>query len=57
MSVSLSTPEPLEAPGAPVRLRLVPQHEHLWRLLTVEYDDGLEVRCYECTDCRDVQYR
>ena len=57
MSVSLSTPEPLEVPGAPVRLRLVPRHEHLWRLLTVEYDEGLEVRCYECTDCRDVQYR
>jgi hypothetical protein len=60
VSVSPSTSEPLAGTTeveAPVRLRLVPPHEHAWRLLTVEYDEGLEVRCYECSDCRDVQFR
>lgn len=64
MSVSPSNAEPLVAPApdvaavdAPVRLHLVPPHEHAWRLLSVEYDEGLEVRCYECPGCRDVQFR
>jgi len=38
-------------------LRLVPLHDHAWRLLSVEYDDGLEVRRYECLDCDDVLFR
>ena len=60
MSVSASTIEALAGAAeveAPVRLRLVPPHDHAWRLLSVEYDEGLEVRCYECSDCRDVQFR
>lgn len=57
MSVSPSVPEPPALDGAPLRLRLVAPHEHVWQLLSVEYDDGLEVRCYECLDCRDVQFR
>jgi hypothetical protein len=57
VSVSPSIPEPAEVLDLPVVLRLVPGHEHAWRLLSVEYDEGLEVRCYECSGCRDVQFR
>ena len=39
------------------RLRLVPAHEHVWRLRSVEYDDAFEVRLYECDGCDDVLYR
>ena len=53
--VALEVRDPqLEEPSR--RLRLVPPHEHAWRLLAVEYDDGLEVRRYECTGCADVHY-
>jgi len=38
-------------------LRLVPAHDHAWRLRSVEYDEGLEVRRYECVDCDDVLFR
>jgi hypothetical protein len=38
-------------------LRLVPPHEHEWQLRSVEYDDALEVRRYECTSCEDVLFR
>jgi hypothetical protein len=41
---------------APV-LHLVAPHEHAWRLRTVEYDDALEVRRYECETCEDVLFR
>jgi hypothetical protein len=57
VSVSPSIPEPAEVLDLPVVLRLVPPHEHAWRLLSVEYDEGLEIRCYECSGCRDVQFR
>ena len=61
MSV-IPIPEPTEVVGeavesAPPRLRLVPEHEHLWRLLSVEYDEGLEIRRYECEACDDVLFR
>jgi hypothetical protein len=54
-------PEPTEvAPtgieSAAPRLHLVPEHEHTWRLLAVEYDEGLEIRRYECESCDDVQF-
>lgn len=39
------------------RLRLVQPHEHCWQLRTVEYDDALEVRRYECETCDDVLFR
>jgi hypothetical protein len=48
--------EPTGPDPAP-RLRLVPTHEHAWRLRAVEYDEGLEVRCYECAECDDVLFR
>ena len=52
-----ATPEPSDAPEAVSRpLRLV-THEHAWELRSVEYDNALEVRCYECTGCDDVLYR
>ena len=51
----LATPDSAE-PGTP-QLRLVPAHEHLWRLRSVEYDDAFEVRRYECDACQDVVYR
>jgi hypothetical protein len=38
-------------------LRLVPRHEHTWELRVVDFDEGLEVRRYECRDCDDVQFR
>lgn len=37
-------------------LRVVAPHDHEWRLRAVEYDDGLEVRRYECSGCDDVLY-
>lgn len=59
MSVSpWSAPEPSEPEAAPpAPLRLVSPHEHDWRLRSVEYDDGLEVRRYECGACEDVLFR
>lgn len=38
------------------RLRLITTHEHTWRLLCVEYDEGLEVRQYECDGCAGVRF-
>lgn len=62
MSV-IPIPEPTEVVGqatgvesAPPRLHLVPEHDHTWRLLSVEYDEGLEVRRYECETCDDVRF-
>jgi hypothetical protein len=46
----------VEATIAPT-LRLVPDHEHTWELRMVEFDDGLEVRRYECRSCDDVVFR
>ena len=46
-----------EQPGTAPTLRLVPLHEHEWRLRSVEYDDALEVRRYECSSCGDVLFR
>jgi hypothetical protein len=37
-------------------LRLV-THEHTWELRAVDFDEGLEVRRYECCGCEDVQFR
>ena len=42
--------------SAAPRLHLVPEHEHTWRLLTVEYAEGLEVRCYACEACDAVRF-
>jgi hypothetical protein len=47
---------PTEPTAAAPHLHLVPGHEHTWRLLTVEYDEGLEVRRYECQSCDDVRF-
>jgi hypothetical protein len=52
--VTADTAEPTTEPP---QLRLVPPHEHSWRLRTVEYDDSLEVRRYECETCEDVLFR
>ena len=57
--------EPSESTGASASkadttaptLRLVAGHEHVWELRSVEYDDALEVRRYECTGCEDVHFR
>ena len=58
MSVSASDPEPAEAEtSARGRLHLVPAHDHEWQLVSVDYDDGLEVRHFECADCGDVLFR
>jgi hypothetical protein len=50
-----------EVPGqgttAPPKLELVAGHEHIWQLRSVEYDESLEVRCYECAHCDDVLFR
>jgi hypothetical protein len=56
VSVSPAPVAPESAPPAP-HLRLVPAHDHDWRLRSVEYDDGLEVRRYECVACEDVSFR
>jgi hypothetical protein len=42
--------------SAGARLRLIPAHDHQWQLVSVDYDDGLEVRHFEC-DCGDVLFR
>jgi hypothetical protein len=58
LSVSASVPEPSEVQTSDrPRLRLVPVHDHRWHLVSVEYDDGLEVRHFECADCGDVLFR
>ena len=58
MSVSPlpSEPVPPADDDAP-NLHLVPPHEHVWQLRSVEYDDGIEVRRYECDACDDVLFR
>lgn len=56
--VGPEVPEGAEpVPGTPPRLRLVPEHDHLWQLRSVDYDESLEVRRYECTQCDDVLFR
>ena len=53
-----ATPESSRPPSlAPPKLRLVPEHEHVWHLRAVEYDEAHEVRRYECADCDDVLFR
>lgn len=47
------------APGpvaAVPRLRLVPDHEHDWRLRDVEYVDGFAVQRFECDACGEVDF-
>jgi hypothetical protein len=57
MSVEAPVTVQVDQPADPSRhLRLVPPHDHVWRLRAVEYDDGLEVHRYECSDCDDVLY-
>jgi hypothetical protein len=50
-----------EIPTPSPTLELVPGHEHghehTWQLRSVEYDESLEVRCYECAHCDDVLFR
>ncbi len=31
-------------------------HEHDWRLLGVEYEDGYSVNRYECAGCLDCRF-
>jgi len=58
VSVSASVPEPPEVQTSDrARLRLVPVHDHEWQLVSVDYDDGLEVRHFECAGCGDVLFR
>jgi hypothetical protein len=54
-----AVPEGPEAGTAGPRLHLVAEqeHEHVWQLRAVEYDESLEVRRYECTHCDDVLFR
>ncbi|HEX2892590.1 MAG TPA: hypothetical protein VHO29_01130 [Marmoricola sp.] len=52
-----SGPPTLDRTEPVARLHLVPPHEHCWQLRTVEYDDTLEVRRYECETCDDVLFR
>ena len=53
-----SEPTASDAPTtAPPRLHLVAEHEHTWTLRSVEYDEALEVRRYECETCDDVLFR
>jgi len=63
--VSVGAPDP-EPAGVEIsargRLHLVPAHDHPahdheWQLVSVDYDDGLEVRHFECADCGDVLFR
>jgi hypothetical protein len=35
----------------------VTEHEHAWRLLSVDFDDTFEVRRYECETCSEVLFR
>jgi hypothetical protein len=51
---SVPGPSALVSPPA---LRLLTGHEHAWELRAVEFDDGLEVRRYECCECDDVLFR
>jgi hypothetical protein len=52
-----SGPSAIPTNTATLTLRLLPGHEHTWELRTVEFDDGLEVRRYECCGCDDVVFR
>jgi hypothetical protein len=52
-----ANPSPAEAASSAAVLHLVPRHEHTWELRAVDFDDGLEVRRYECCGCDDVQFR
>jgi hypothetical protein len=55
-----SEPETPSAPTSgptPPTLRLVAEHDHVWQLRAVEYDETLEVRRYECEACDDVLFR
>jgi hypothetical protein len=50
------------APEARPVLHLVPVQpgapcEHAWELRSVEYDESLEVRRYECVACDEVMFR
>lgn len=57
-AIELPAGLPTLEPTEPVaRLHLVQPHEHCWQLRTVEYDDALEVRRYECESCDDVLFR
>ncbi|HET6165691.1 MAG TPA: hypothetical protein VFE07_02605 [Marmoricola sp.] len=55
-------PEPADVAGSSAsvepapHLHLVPGHEHTWRLMAVEYDEGMEVRRHECETCDEVQF-
>lgn len=61
MSPFPALPEPSEPESSdPVdvpRLHLVAPHEHAWHLRAVDYDEGLEVRRYECAECGDILFR
>jgi hypothetical protein len=58
VSVSPWSERPADEESGPVPdLHLVGPHEHTWQLRSVEYDDALEVRRYECASCEDVLFR
>jgi hypothetical protein len=50
---------PTEAEASPApgrRLEAVPEHEHDWRLVQVDYSDGSCVREFACHDCTAVWF-
>jgi hypothetical protein len=57
MSVIAFPAAPDDGPAGPPTLRLVTEHDHVWHLRAVEYDESLEVRRYECAHCDDVLFR
>lgn len=51
------TPDLPDTGSSAPRLHLVAGHEHAWELRDIEYDQGFEVRRYECADCDEVLFR
>lgn len=61
MTLGVPWSEPAEEPSTTPpadrpRLRLVPPHEHDWRLRDVDYVDGFPVRRFECEGCGEVDF-
>ena len=49
---TFAVPSEAEASPAPTRrLEVVPEHDHDWRLVQVDYSDGRCVREFACHDC------
>ena len=54
---TFAVPSEAEASPAPTRrLEVVPEHDHDWRLVQVDYSDGRCVREFACHECTAVWF-